>query len=420
MANEHNKLTGMPSMAYLGVGTQPIQLVYNTKDPVPNDKKNYLLGTLWVNRSTSIVWMLVSLEGNTAVWIRFYASVAMALYFATQTGISVPDGAGMLFIPNGTLISTSTAAPHTVSIDITNGGDGQIVEGLGGAGPTWGDITSRGGTIVVLPNAFGFPNTINLEVVAPAPVTFKEDAGNAQAVADQLKVVGDGTVVTSGAGNTITLSIPSFIAGLTFRTQAGDAHAAANILNMYGAAPAVTSAGAGNTVTFNLVPQVGRTITNVAFMAYLDHEILNSAGGSLPIRYLPANVELFDLGNNYDNASFTFTAPYNGRYYFVFAVTISHAQVINGGNSFIDVMINGALNSNLEDIFMASNAILNPALSGSVTIKGNLFIALNAGFTVKCRYVYTSNAPDAHYAGNATYGHPVYMYTYFGGYLVYQ
>ena len=57
MANEHNRLTVFSSQAYEGVeASSPIQLIYNKRDPQPHDKKNYLIGCLWVNTLKETVW----------------------------------------------------------------------------------------------------------------------------------------------------------------------------------------------------------------------------------------------------------------------------------------------------------------------------------------------------------------------------
>lgn len=55
-SNPNYKLTGLNSLAYLGVTPRsPTQLLISRRDPTPNDL-NFNIGTLWVERSTEDIY----------------------------------------------------------------------------------------------------------------------------------------------------------------------------------------------------------------------------------------------------------------------------------------------------------------------------------------------------------------------------
>lgn len=71
-------LTGIPSLAYLGVnaGSPPNIKMYD-RSPGNYDCKNFIIGDLWINTTpspatTREIWMLVALLGNTATWVKLY------------------------------------------------------------------------------------------------------------------------------------------------------------------------------------------------------------------------------------------------------------------------------------------------------------------------------------------------------------
>ena len=69
----------------------------------------------------------------------------------------------------------------------------------------------------------------------------------------------------------------------------------------------VPIANAGTATGFNLA-------ASCSFAAYMNTAITNASINSLVS--LPFDTEVFDLGNNYNNSTFTFTAPATGYYLF--------------------------------------------------------------------------------------------------------
>jgi len=83
---------------------------------------------------------------------------------------------------------------------------------------------------------------------------FPCDSGTANEAGGILNVLGDGNVTTSGAGNTITISLAGTFSE-EFDTDAGTATPAAGTLIVHGGTNIGTT-GAGNTVTINLDPSI--------------------------------------------------------------------------------------------------------------------------------------------------------------------
>jgi len=419
MANEQNRLTGLSALAYKGVeATSPIQLVYRKRDPRPNDKKNFLIGCLWVNRAADTVWILVSLANNQATWLQFASAIGVPYEFQTQTGTSIPDGAGTLFLPGGNLIATTNGGPNTVDISISNGANGQIPIGHGGVGAAWSDLTSLAHSVAITPGV----GAINLEVANPSGITFTTDAGNAASILDIIQVIGDGIVTTTGAGNTITLSLAAGPYHTTFHTDAGNAVEAGGQVNILGGNAYISTAGAGNTVTINFTTPTGRLVNNCSFTAYADHVFANVVGTPVP-RPIPCNTILFDTGGDYNPATYLFTAPRTGYYYFYANTLFSNIVVppINIPQFYYWLVINGAIYATTPSYreITVRTAILHPNFGSCFARDVAVFVPLNVGDTACFQYYLWLDI--AHPADSANvYGAPApNLYTYWGGYQVY-
>ena len=152
----------------------------------------------------------------------------------------------------------------------------------------------------------------------------------------EITVTGAGTVTTQGAGSTITITgagVPPIVAE-TYTTDAGNAVPAANVLNVLGGV-GIHTTGAGNTLTItNTAPAVPTpTPANIcSFSVYLTDEVGNVTGDSTKY-YIPFDGAMFNIGNNYNLATHTFTAPINGMYMFVGTVTLSNLGAVGTTSS---------------------------------------------------------------------------------------
>src|SRR3990167_821180 len=166
------------------------------------------------------------------------AHVGTAPQGKVLTATGVTSGAGFKDIgslsgltSNGIVIAHGTSA-FTASAE---GSNGQVLIGATGSSPTFGTITSSGGTIAFTPGA----NSLNMEAGGAVPTTFTTDSGNAVPAANNLNVLGSHGINTSGAGSTLTVAINNAI-------TLGDLSAIASGSNALSATTGDINIAAGN------------------------------------------------------------------------------------------------------------------------------------------------------------------------------
>lgn len=119
---------------------------------------------------------------------------------------AVIDGSNITFTGGGPLFTDGGGGSHTVTIDMINGGNGQVLLG-GGAVPVWADITSSG-TVAITRG----PGTLNLEAVGTGgAIIFHSDSGDAIAVGGEVTVAGGLNINTSGATSVVTVNLDTSI-----------------------------------------------------------------------------------------------------------------------------------------------------------------------------------------------------------------
>lgn len=196
-------LQGLNPLSYMGVEAEkPVNAYAMNRRPTTQDKCNFVIGDMWVYREASELWTLVALANNSARWVILYpGAVGAPPTFMADVGMASP-AANILNMLGGSL-TTTTAAGNTVTIDVTNGANGQVIIG-GGSAPVWANITSLGGTITIINGA----NSIDLRRSGTVAVSFPTDAGTATPnVAHILNVLGGTNINTTGAGNVITVNL---------------------------------------------------------------------------------------------------------------------------------------------------------------------------------------------------------------------
>lgn len=413
--------TGAATHAYTGVESiAPLQLVVHNRDPNVHDKKNYLLGTWWLNPSNNTVWVLVSLENRTALWIQFNTAIGDLLRIETSTGQTVPTGLGIIHLPNSPLIETRSPGFNSVVYSLIYGGDGQTVIGQGAADPLWGNLTSALMSIIITPNLMG-PGTINIDLGgAIINTTYQTDIGNATPIANILNVIGDGIITTQGAANTITIDI----APLTVHTDAGDVTPVANSIDIVGDG-FIETTGVGNTVNIILAhePQ-GRISNDCAFLAYLNSPRLLIAGSEIHF-ILPCNAELFDTGNNYNPATNVFVTPRAGQYYITAGLLIygiPMGMITTKAQARLEIWAN-AIYWTSTYFRPLQNVVVSPDYGNSLSLKGSWILSVGAGTSIQITCVFYVNSapvvPPYQPPSSNVYGAPLpNIYTYFGGYQI--
>lgn len=101
----------------------------------------------------------VSVSGNPGTHTLTISAPTVATTFTANTGSAVPALNNLNIFGSPTPVIATTASGSTMTTNIVNGNNGQLIIG-GGSNAAWANITSLGGTVTITNG----PNTINLEV----------------------------------------------------------------------------------------------------------------------------------------------------------------------------------------------------------------------------------------------------------------
>lgn len=114
---------------------------------------------------------------------------------------------------------------------------------------------------------------------------------------------------------------------------------------------------------------------NPSFVAFLSADIFNLVNGVWTL--LPFNLEVFDIGGNFDCVNNQFIAPRNGRYYFHCKVKLYNT--VAGTHGLIGIANNlGQWRNNIKQI---------PAAGGWYTVDVSCIFNLSAGDTVQAHFM---------------------------------
>jgi len=255
---------------------------------------------------------------------------SFANQYVSDSGTAIPAG-GILNVVGGGNLDTS-AVGDTLSVNITNGTNGQVLIG-GGSDAQWANITSSGGSITVTNG----PNTINIESSTDGTNTFTTDTGTATQALNNINVVGANVISTAGASDTVTVSLDNGTNGQlliggganpawanltstgatviitngantinleatgigggasTFNTDAGAATEAAGAITIHGG-ELINTSGAGSTVTANLDRGTNGQLIIAATGAPSAYANLTSTGATVTITNGPNSINLEATG----------------------------------------------------------------------------------------------------------------------------
>lgn len=240
-----------------------IRRIVAKRDPQFRDYRNFNRGDLWLNELNNTWWILVTPGAAHAIWIRIGGTgVGTVVTLSGNAGGPVPaDGAGNInVIGAGNVVVTGNPGTNTLTITNPSAGTVSTLTGnSGGAVPQdgAGNINVVGtGSITVSGN----PGTNTLTIINSntGTVGFLEgDSGGPVGPdgAEIIHVIGSGPITVSGNPGTHTLTINDGggTIATTFNENIGSATPVANILNIVGTATnGIQTTGAGNTVTVSM------------------------------------------------------------------------------------------------------------------------------------------------------------------------
>lgn len=198
-------INGQTPRAYVGTrASTPSQCFQYPRSPNTSDSVGYVIGDIWMktpfsSASDAEMWILVSLLGYVATWVKLVPSAATVTTYTENSGTATPSG-GILNVVGTGKVST------------------------GGSG-----------------------NTITIQLDGSLADEFVTDSGTATPVAGILNVLGGANVSTMGSGDTITITASSG-SDLTFvANDASTATSSMGVMNVLGANLITTTSGGGNT-----------------------------------------------------------------------------------------------------------------------------------------------------------------------------
>ncbi len=201
---QSKRLTGLNPLAYLGVEPlSPPEMVIDNRVPTINDYDNFNLGTFWLDSINEILYILVNKADGIATWIPLSAGGGGGPItgLVGDNAVTAFPLAGLINLKGGTNITT-VASGNNVTFNISGLSitDGTVYYNGTGLATTATGTTGQ----VLTSNGAGVAPTYQ----SPSfnALTFDADSGSATPSSDIINFVGAGTVTTSAAGNTVTIT----------------------------------------------------------------------------------------------------------------------------------------------------------------------------------------------------------------------
>lgn len=171
-----NKLRSNNPLGYLGTDApEPPNVIRINRAPTANDYEGYDLGDMWINTASEDLpvptaptindtYILTSKNRQiaTATWRNLGSTLNTGidqLTAASGTNPVVGDANHNVNLVGANVVTT-VASANTVTVQVTQGTNGQVILGATGADPVWSDLASTDGSITFTPGA----GTLDLQV----------------------------------------------------------------------------------------------------------------------------------------------------------------------------------------------------------------------------------------------------------------
>lgn len=207
MSRIDNRLSqGLTPLSYEGVRPESSILVFsNDRKPTINDT-TFLLGTLWIDRTYDETWILVDLSRGIATWRILASPSAFPMVFTCNYSYAVPSSGVLNFIGDGTV--TTSGALDTLTINVGQGTDGQVLIGADSGAMVLANITEGSG--VTITNG---PNSILIEDNGGGGIaSLDSDSGSAAPAGSNIQIAGGTNITTSAAGDTLDIDLDNNVA----------------------------------------------------------------------------------------------------------------------------------------------------------------------------------------------------------------
>lgn len=254
----------------------------------------------------------------------------------TATGLSTT---GIVQNSSAGLLSTYAATNHTVQIgnssgqlvSIANGTTNQVLVAQTGADPIWAAVPATAGVTALAGTANQITASASTgSITLSIPSTFTAPG-----------TIASTTSLTAGSGFTVTTGATTINSGTSAINIGTDAAAKIITIGTTTTTTAVNiNTGTGDwtlasaTGTLMKANDTGEIVTPLqpTFQAYVATTI-NNVTGDGTVYTIIFDTETFDLGNNFNLGTSTFTAPVTGKYFFQYSVLCLGGTVINAANA---------------------------------------------------------------------------------------
>lgn len=302
------RLNGINPLSYMGVNPlMPPDMYTKPFAPTPQDYQNVELADLWLDTTTEITYILVSLDqqnistlGGPAKWVPFTGGAGSVFTLTGNTGGAVSPLAGNInTVGDGTYITvTGNPATHTLTASLINGATytNSFVTSSPVATPA-----ATGGTAVPAANVLNIQGSHNISLSGGLPNTGAANdvvvwGNNAITLGDLTPLSADAGAVTCTTGDVIITAGDLTLPNTNAAGNQGIIKFGGNrFISNYGDFNTFVGADSGNT-TLTVISAMNNT--GVGFQALLS---LTTGTGNVGV----GNAALRDLTTGSFNSSTT-------------------------------------------------------------------------------------------------------------------
>lgn len=312
--------------------------------------------------------------------------------FATDSGTATP-AAGVITIAGGLNITTSGAA-STVTVNVgeivgvTNSGASTvpyIATGTGQLGTVpGGSVTMNTGTQSLSISSDASATTVNIATGAAVKTT---NLGSTNSTSTTTVQSGSGALNITSTNGAMTLNSGTGTIGLSTDASAttvnlatgaaaktvtlGSTNTTSSLALKYGTADFSLASATGNVMVAQDTGEITYPLQS-SFLAYRSADVANVTGDGT-VYTCTFNTEVFDRNSDYNNGTYTFTAPVTGLYRFDLNIgagtlgaahTIGLIQLVTTGRTFNSNYSSWGVARASNNIYMYETSVLTTMTAG--------------------------------------------------------
>lgn len=329
-----------------------------------------------------------NITSNTGNLIATAGSVTGSGDITSTTGDLVSTAGNLTVGALGVGMLTSNASGNISSI---NGTDGQLIIGATGAAPIWANMVSGDSSITIATGA----NSLDIRTAGGIPGQFDTDSGSATPSSGVIEILGGSNINTAGAGNTVTVNLDTSIEVQAATIDPGASGDSAlqfdiNAVNEFKVGVddsdddkfKVVVGGdfaANNAFVIDSAGHVTKPLQS-AFRAEVPVGGFADVTGDSTLYTVQFSSTVFDRNSDYNNSTYTFTAPVTGIYQFgtivrvggvVGTMTIGFLRfLVNGSIPYLVALGDpSSISTGGNEMTFESNIVLNLTASDTILVQ---------------------------------------------------